>query len=105
METLEVLRKARGLIEKGWCQGVYAKDENGKPCDPNSAAAESFCVYGALRRWAQRYSDEYDAATDRLGEEPECQHGISLFNDHEDRTQAEVLALFDRTIAKLETAS
>lgn len=94
--TVEQLRAARALVERGWCQGVLARNKNGKKCGHRSKHAVCFCALGALYRGGLEYwSDRFlhDAAEKLGAVNPVC------FNDAPGRTQAEVLALFDEAIA------
>lgn len=85
------LRAARALVANGWCQGSY---------EMGSRDNRRFCARGAANE-AECSEIEFDALraaipNDRGG-------GLIGFNDAGDRTQAEVLALFDRAIAAIET--
>lgn len=50
MKVYEVLDRAVELVEGGWLQGNFAKDQDGNLVRPNSAYACSFCAQGALAR-------------------------------------------------------
>ena len=43
---LNLLKRTRELIERGWTQGSSARDADGQPCDLRRATC--FCLYGAL---------------------------------------------------------
>lgn len=103
--ALDVLRKARALIEKpeNWTQGMSARDSTGERADPMADAAVRFCSYGAIchstggsfvhpasRGAVQALQDAADEAF------------FSLWNDS--HTHAEVIAAFDKAIASLEAA-
>jgi len=53
-----VIRRARQLIERGWCQRMEAADKEGRPVIASSPAAVAFCLRGAL--W--RASDDFALA-------------------------------------------
>jgi len=100
-DELTVLREARSLIEQGWCQ------RRGKQLLPNGATA--YCPIYALREAAM---DEtaYIRGLVRLSQNlPRVNHKgkvvfdqiLSKWNDQPERSQQEVLDLFDRTIAEL----
>lgn len=88
----EKLRYARTLIEKGWTQGAYAVDENGRAVSENSTYAKSFCAVGACL--AAKTSSYY---LDRL-----ISQDVVAWNDTPGRTKEEVLDIFDRAIALAE---
>lgn len=103
MDTIELLNRARYEVQKGWIQGSYAR-------------RGGVCALGALRRvvgWdvgassCGDYLKAYTALQQALPNEPippylytigRC---VATFNDTKGRTQAEVLALFDRAIENL----
>jgi hypothetical protein len=91
--VLEVLTKARELIAKGWAQGAYAVDDEGTVV--RLADATAFCPAGAIlcqANFATR-DDAFDMLKHVVGT------NIVGWNDARDRTQAEVLAAFDRAIS------
>lgn len=129
---LEVLKKARELIasENNWVKGKYATGDNVKPGvsdftglgrSVTSVAipgVDCFCSVGAVHRAAYllnsngtgRYS-----GIDPIADAAVLQLGISLgskdqygevdvirFNDYPSTEHSEVLALFDRTINRVE---
>jgi hypothetical protein len=99
--TTDLLIRARGLIERGWCRGIGAKDADGHPVGPSSAQAVAWCAGGALIAagmpvvgglWSQ-------PAMRRLGEAMGgTSRDIMNFNDRQ-LTVEPVLAAFDRAIA------
>lgn len=102
-----VLVEARRLIvEQGWCQGAYARTKDGVVTGRTDASAWQFCAYGALDRAGQDalYSAREDAeralqaAYDSVKE-----HGFALsgYNDATWRVKGDIVALFDRAIAKV----
>jgi len=100
--TLDVLRAARALLtEKGWTQGAQARDAEGHTVSPMSPDAARFCALGALRHAAGSYhvGDPVRA----LKATADCDPGLlSRWNDRPRRKVGSVLALFDRTIRRLE---
>lgn len=101
-DTIAGLRAARALIEKGWTQRTYARDANGNVVEETDGGAVAFCAAGAC--WAVSSREARDALRRQVGLETNTPDwpSISAFNDAPDRTQQDVLALFDRTIARLE---
>lgn len=87
MSDVEGLRAARDLIEKGWCQNAFRRNDKGQ---------YSYCALGACEEvfvndtWLRK----------SLGRGPG--QGIMTWNDAPGRSQAEVLELFDRAIALAE---
>jgi len=53
IETI-VLHRAKVLLEceEHWTLGAWARDENGRPCDPLSSRARQWCAWGALQKCA-----------------------------------------------------
>lgn len=93
---VEKLKAARALIEKGWTQKWFARDAAGDVCNSSSPNAVCWCVIGACH--ATGIPDDtiaYMARTQKIAYLPR-------WNDAPDRTQAEVLALFDKAIALAE---
>jgi hypothetical protein len=91
------LREARTLIERGWTQGVSARDCNGNPIDPAEPHAASFCTVGAISRAFDFDYDESCPAHDLMARVVDGAW-VDKWNDAPGRTQAEVLAAFDKAI-------
>lgn len=89
------LREARALIERGWTQEYYARGKSGKGVDALGRHAVCFCATGALRR-VNRI--EWDNCEERGLLRKAVGRNIIDWNDHPKRTQAEVLAAFDKAI-------
>ena len=106
MTVNEILQGARELIalESAWIQTVHARDELGAPCWPGDGACQ-WCLVGAVEDAALRIlpADEMRreaniaSALDRI-RSVGPQH-LAAWNDAQNRTHAEVLALLDRAIA------
>lgn len=99
--TREILVAARKLIEKpeNWCQADYALDKTGKSVScfaDEGPDACAFCSSGAIFRVAIDSPLLPDA---RMALVQAMDADIAYFNDK--HTHAEVLAAFDRAIAKL----
>ena len=104
--TLQILRKARKLIEKPerWCKGDAAKDRAGENEDVMSRKAAAFCMAGAVVRASGGWCREYYTARDHV-EAVIGSHALDAlaeWNDAPRRTHAQVLRAFDKAIAKLE---
>ena len=94
MTTLEVLKAARAKIEKGWTQGTMARDKNGVAVSSDDKDATCWCALGAVlavrrEEWVNAVPFVRDAVGG--GE-------LLVWNDTPGRTQAEVLAAFDKAI-------
>ncbi len=99
MTTLEVLLRGRARIEEGWCQGVSRIIGSNTAWCATGAVEDGMDERGALNA---RYSalDTLDAALPPLQEIRRGRGiGIPAWNDDPERTQADVLALYDRAIA------
>lgn len=115
--VINALKKARQAIEKGWAQGAEARNANGLETSVDSREACNFCSLGAIgkstlhlrgpvgqdatnelavdvKSWSQKYGKDYyldwPATT------------ITDWNDDPSRKKSQVIAMFDRTIARLE---
>lgn len=102
-ETLSILKDAKELIEKGWTQGCMARDSHGIYALYDSKEAVCFCITGAL--WRVGQGEDVVIPLIRLMQHaagiPEDRF-ISSWNDEAERTQEEVVALFDKATAALE---
>ena len=88
--TQRTLVKARGYIEKGWCQGASFRRRHGKKV--------AWCVLGALAETHAPSQIECDAI--RLLCDVMCKQTrvLASWNDFPGRTKAQVLRAFDRAI-------
>jgi hypothetical protein len=108
-ETIEMLRKARGFLERGWAQGSFAVDAEGEKVVPGDDSACAWCVQGSLlaaSNWKASAETELITTVlleySRKGRSPESA-SIVKWNDTPGRTKEEVLTLFDKTIERLES--
>lgn len=94
MNAAEILRAARAKIDapEKWTKGESARDASGRGVFSNSPAAVCFCSIGAIGNIID--STPMDIFRKAIG----C-GCISDWNDHKDRTHADVLAAFDKAIA------
>jgi hypothetical protein len=96
--TKQILVEARELIARGWAQKHLATDAFGRKVLPWEPAAECWCSYGAI---AFAVGDGVGIASACAELRSAIGHGdIVPWNDAPERTQAEVLAAFDRAIAE-----
>lgn len=102
MTTLEILRAGRARIERGWCQGAFARDANGHDVLSRSPRARAWCTSGAVEFDSRPMSAGAFAAHVALCAALPAdwiEDGAASWNDAPGRTQAEVLALYDAAIA------
>ena len=96
--TNAILRHARGLVAAGWCQ------HHGKILKPTGPAL--FCATGAIIEAVERADDlgglepyeAVDIAQLALSRRASLSYPIAVWNDAPGRTQAEVVAAFDRAL-------
>jgi hypothetical protein len=86
------LDEARALIEKGWCQKDYARDAGGAGEWPTDAACACYCSAGAIMAIANENLELEDALEDAFRKA--TGGSIITWNDHPNRTQAEVIEAF-----------
>jgi hypothetical protein len=87
------LREARALIELGWTQDAYSRDAEGHDNMCAGSDPVCWCAVGAMAETGSGGLCEmyFRRAIDWPG-------GIISWNDHPDRTKADVLAAFDKAI-------
>ncbi len=90
----QILIDARALLVKGWTQRAASRDKDGLPPSAGKPAV-CWCTYGALMtaNWK-----ESDTIYNWLEHKFDMKGGLIAWNDTPGRTQAEVLALFDKAI-------
>lgn len=84
------LAEARALIERGWCQDVYARDRAGNEMRWADRRATCYCTRGALYAVGV-----HDVAYEFVFQAVENQ-SLAIWNDAPERTQAEVIDAFKR---------
>ena len=110
METIEILRSARALIDapEKWTKGTEARDAHGFRVRFESPDAVCFCAVGALLGALHRAGNDDDGecvALRRLRKAlPIGFADVVSLNDHPDTTHADIMAVFDRAIAAEEAA-
>lgn len=100
-ENLRILTTARQLLAmpNAWTQGAFARDKDGEPCPDTGNDATCFCMWGAVRH--ARYQLRLEALGTLETVRGLCGGNIPEWNDKPGRTQAEVLSLLDKAVAKL----
>ncbi len=101
---VEKLKAARELLARpnGWTTEAAARDATGRAVFTDSASAVCFCAYGAM--WAVGVPASDITPEELLLEQAIDGEMIAAWNDTTGRTQAEVVAAFDRAIALAEAA-
>ena len=111
---VKLLREARDIVSRGWCQNAWARDSFGACVDSDSWHATTFCVTGAIGKAYRNYFGSNLDLSDQIylggelgaefalgGVADEELSGLLDWNDHDDRTQQEVVDRFDRAIDRL----
>lgn len=95
--SVEKLKAARELVARpgGWTQEAFARDDEGQQTQSRSRDAVCWCAEGALKASRSGFA-EFDFLQKLLG------LPIAVWNDEPGRTQADVVAAFDRAIALAE---
>jgi len=107
MAVLEILRDSRayiaGVKDDELVRLTYAVDAEGRPVVPQDPTAVRWSGFGAIYRGRALHSIERAAARLELEYDlPATVNGRSLVVYCETASVAELVALFDRTIARLE---
>jgi hypothetical protein len=98
MTVKNVLIEARDLIiNKGWTQKVFARDEFNNRISQYDKSACSYCMIGACRTAAMRHNVGPISALNAL--KNAINHPfISVWNDNPYRTKEEVIEAFNKAI-------
>lgn len=111
-EVLQIVKRAREIISApgAWTQNAFARRVDGSRVDPTSEGACKFCAVGALAKAhleikMKTISQDLMEASNFVGM---CIPGatqtwrlsLASYNDDPDRTQEEVIAVFDRAIER-----
>lgn len=96
----DLLVAARGYVERGWTQRHFAVAEDGRDVPARSKEACSWCALGAVQRASvdlpMANTDTVYVASQALAKV--AQRNMAIFNDMPERTQQEILDLFDKAI-------
>ena len=101
--TKDWLRKARGFIERGWTQGVRARDFWGERCEPAAAEATEWCAVGAIHAARpgatfRQQKQMFNALQAALHASDADVLTLTTYNDARGTRAADILALYDRAI-------
>lgn len=102
MNALTLARQVRELlaVPERWTRGEFARRADGSPCGSKDPAAQCWCLVGAMCRLdddpirGMEMLDAIRAAT--------RSDSASVWNDAPGRTHADVLALLDRVVQRME---
>jgi hypothetical protein len=110
MTPTTFLKKVRKFIERGWCQGYFALNKEGREVDARSRSACKWCLIGAICKTTPdiRFLHIKNIVENELDKDicsrarSQHQNSIEGWNDKPGRTQKQVLNLIDRVLKKLE---
>lgn len=115
---VNLLKNARSLLMQGWAKEALARDAEGNSVHPLSLKACSWCARGALtaaseeKRFAfddaptsfEDYTGPLPLAIIFLESQMEDDFGsLAYYNDKPYRTKEQIINLYDRAIASLES--
>jgi hypothetical protein len=100
-EVLRLLEEGRAIIgdPARWTRGISARGASGLRCRPWHEGAVSFCSSGVLVHVARGWPDEMIQAQYLLDVEGQSQHGHGIVTCNDTLPHADVLAIWDATIA------
>lgn len=103
-EVVKRLKRARELLEQGWCKGHLARDKAGKVADLYGTGVDSVCLRGACMRaeWEAQAPWLYLEERVAGGVKARGYTDVARYNDAPERTKEEVIALMDETIKTAE---
>ena len=110
MKTVEVLKKARALVAKEWCQDSFGRNQWGHMLENNDLdTAVAFCARGACMYAGTTTTEARRASLElakTLGFKADYDglKDLAEWNDDPMRTQRQVVNLFTRTIKRLKNA-
>lgn len=90
--TSQLLQEAKALLQQGWCKERLHRGPR---------HARQHCIWGALNLVGRRTKARYAAACALHRALPPPHRGLVQFNDHDETTHNEVLALFDRALTEV----
>lgn len=89
------MTKPSEYIQKGWCQGVSARNDKGYGCRALDGEAQSWCLVGAVHKTYPEDPTKREEIYQRIQKAVKLDYTFQVvnWNDNYDRTQAEVVAL------------
>lgn len=96
--AFDALFDVRDVLTKGWTQYARARRRDGNAVDPSSPEACSWCMLGALQK-VMPVAETRLVALDAIYSSMVTQFiPITTFNDHDNRTQGQVLQTINNAI-------
>lgn len=93
---LDVLNRAKGLIEQGWTQRANARDSCGKECAYYAESACYFCLVGAFNRaFYEKGIDDFRIRAEIFSAVLERLEFPATWNDAPNRKKEDVIELLD----------
>ena len=107
LPVIDTLKGARDLVAQGWTKGVFARDAADHAVTAVNGKAVCWCASGAIlwMRGGDFFVDHDRKSAEALFKIAAGTRSISTWNDDPARTQAEVIAAFDKAIAIAEARS
>jgi len=100
-----VLARAKNLLaNRGWTQGVFARDKNGREVSAGDSKATRFCINGAIDRACRGIKNgsaraaAWSKAADAVQRAVPKPFGAVGYNDATGRKRKEMIALLDEAI-------
>jgi len=94
----QILREMKKKIEKGWCQGTYARNVKGERTGVFDLDACQFCLAGAFLLVRSELNLAYSVADLNNFIKRKRFVDIVTFNDYPNRTKEEVIELLEELI-------
>ena len=105
---LETLKEGRKRVKAGWTQGTCARNAKGTPVLSYDFRAVEWCMSGAVMGRNMAAALHWLGYVIQLEMDPikvgalQRRYPIADWNDAEDRTKEEVVAIFDEAIKRIE---
>lgn len=96
-----VLDRAADRCVRGWCQGAFAVDANGREASTVGSAACRWCAAGSVHAEAREEWEETVPAVESFLARRNFHGGLVAWNDSGERTQSEVVATLRACAASL----
>jgi hypothetical protein len=101
-KEIKVLKKVLNLLENGWCQDSWARDNDGNTCSVDSKYAKCYCLVGAVCKVTKSPSLRITVRHQLDSNIPINYGGLLSWNDNKRRTKQQVINLVKKTIKGLE---
>lgn len=99
--VVDVLKRMKALLRKGWTQEAAARNELGKAVPSRDATAVRFCLIGAEVRASHELAASFSVNSRVETLVRMCTNGsVAGFNDAKGRKKSEIIAVVDCAIKK-----